>query len=134
MWRFLFCSVLSLSFCLGCGKASGPQMGTVSGQVTLDGHPLPDVSVTFQPENGRPSTGKTDESGKYTLKFTASQNGALTGKHVIMITPQQPSDAELSAGTAKPPQALPEKYNTKSELTAEVKPGSNVLNFELSSK
>jgi len=134
MWRFLFCSALVLSFCLGCGRASGPQMGMVSGHVTLDGNPLPDANVTFQPGDGRPSTGKTDESGKYTLKFSASHNGALAGQHVVMITPQQPSDAELSTGTAKPPQPIPGKYNTKSELTAEVKPGSNVLDFELFSK
>ena len=42
---------------IGCGSG-GPTLGTVTGQVTLDGKPLPNALVTFMPEGeGGAATG-----------------------------------------------------------------------------
>ena len=76
---FFNATLLSLSFVFlsACGGGSDtPPLGTVTGVVTLDDKPLSDAEVTFQPEKGRPSLGKTDSEGNYTLVYTASDNGA----------------------------------------------------------
>lgn len=45
-------------FAGGCGSGVAlPELGTVSGVVTLDGKPLPGVTVKFVPANGRTSSG-----------------------------------------------------------------------------
>src|SRR5439155_21810734 len=66
----------------GCG--SGNKVVPVSGTVTLDGKPLANAHVAFQPEApkgsqnaGVGSYGVTDASGKYTLKMVdTDQPGA----------------------------------------------------------
>lgn len=48
-----------LTAAVGCGGVSDqPELGLVSGIVTLDEVPLSDVEVTFIPADGRPAMGK----------------------------------------------------------------------------
>lgn len=127
----LFTSLISA---LGCGGgAKTPEVGTVTGLVTMDGTPLPNVNVGFELQSatgGRPSIARTDESGNYTLNYNETTQGALIGTHKVTVsTPQEAPDP---SGRFKDP--IPAKYNTKSELTKEVKAGSNVINLELTSK
>ena len=64
----------------GCGRSDLPELGTVSGTVSLDGKPLADAIVNFTPEQGgRPSTGQTDTTGHYTLVYVADAEGAVVG-------------------------------------------------------
>ena len=133
-------TLLSLSFVFlsGCGGGSDtPPLGTVSGVVTLDEKPLADAEVTFQPEKGRPSLGKTDSEGNYTLAYTVNENGALIGSHqVIITTAVEAFSDETGAGNDREarPEILPAKYNAQTTLTAEVKPGANTIDFPLKSK
>ena len=120
------------------GMSSGkiPPLGWVSGTVTLDGNALPGASVMFQPvvDASRPkgkgnsiagSTAFTDKSGKYTLLYVQDVQGAVVGKHIVQITGQNEVGVEM----------VPPKYNHNSELTFEVKSGSNPpADFKLSSK
>ena len=54
---------LALSMSLaGCGNS--PPLGTVSGRVTLDGQPLAETTVEFQPASGSPAYGVTDAEGR----------------------------------------------------------------------
>ena len=65
----LFCL---LPFVCGCGGgvADQPELAAVSGQVTLDGQPLPNVILTFKPVGeGRSSSGVSDEDGNYSLQY-----------------------------------------------------------------
>lgn len=113
----------------GCG---GAQFGEVTGQVTLDNKPLPNIAVRFEDEGGSAAIAKTDQSGNYELRYTVDQIGAPVGKHKVTIfTP-----APVSEGTGERAKAeiVPAKYNAKSSLTAEIKPGKQTFNFELSSK
>src|SRR5437667_12114172 len=71
-------------FVSGCGNS--PPLGTVSGRVTLDGQPLAETTVEFQPASGSPSYGVTDADGRYTLAWNADQQGALVGRHTVRIT------------------------------------------------
>jgi hypothetical protein len=87
MERFLFCTlagmiVIGLS---GCGS-SGPAVHTVSGTLTYQGSPLPNMGVTFQPvDNSRPSYGETDAEGHFTLRYTGTEDGALEGEHIVFV-------------------------------------------------
>ena len=78
----MFGGALALS---GCGE-DGPELGRVEGTVTMDGKPLPNASVVFVPENGRPAGATTDAQGKYVLNFTAGREGALLGKNTVRIS------------------------------------------------
>jgi len=139
-------ALFSLTGCGGDGTA--PELGTVTGTVTLDGDPLPDATVLFQPETGRPSVGITDSDGKYSLKYIEAE-GAKVGKHTVSITTRRgggdvgddpgagvgdgTEEAEAPAG--KPvPELVPDKYNIRSELKVEVVAGSNTHDFKLLSK
>jgi len=134
-WSFRqACWVATMILLAGCGSKTGPDVGTVTGQVSLDGKPLEGVNVVFQPETGRPSIGKTDRSGKYELTYSASRTGAQVGRHSVVIEPAGPESDAAPVADAKNTRSIPARYNARTELTADVKPGRNTLHFELSSK
>jgi len=119
---------------IGCGGAGDtPELGDVSGTVTLDGKPLAGALVTFQPEGGRPSTGETDESGQYTLTYSSASMGARVGKHSVRITKTDVSGTTKD-GDPIEKEIVPSQYNSNSELSADVKPGSNTFDFQLKSE
>jgi len=131
--KFLLSAVLigiSTLF-LGCGGgAEVPELGTVSGTVTVDGNPLEGVVVTFQPvAGGRSSVGATDAEGRYSLSYTNEADGALIGMHKVMVTTPSESDAPDPSGIEKDP--IPAHYNTKTTLEKEVKAGDNTIDLEL---
>jgi len=108
---------------MGCGDST---ISTVTGTVTYNGKPVPKASVTFYPKEGRPSSGVTDESGKYELNYTADKKGALIGQHTVRIsTAIEQLDETVTAET------LPKKFNTASELTREVTSGAQTIDFDL---
>jgi hypothetical protein len=110
----------------GCsGVSDQPELGRVTGTVTLDGQPLAGVIVNFQPESGRAATAETDSKGYYDLVYIYGSNGAKVGKNAVSF--RWPDGSE-----GKKP--IPAKYAGKSELTVEVQGGKNQLNWELESK
>lgn len=109
----------------GCGK-SGPQIAPVHGRVTLDGQPLAKADVTFQPEGSqRPSTGRTDDDGRYELAYKRGQMGGMVGPNTAHIS--------ISIELVKNPPPIAARYAAQSELQREVKPGDNEFNFDLTS-
>ena len=119
----------------GCGGGGSdlPMTAYVEGIVTLDGAPLSDVVVAFQPqgaEGGRAAIGRTGGDGRYVLKFNADIEGAIIGSHKVTVT--TPSEAPDPSGIEKDP--IPARYNVNTELTADVKPESNDIPFALTSK
>jgi len=124
----------------GCGS-SGPEVGEVTGTVTLDGKPLPNATLTFksQAPNGTTSIGVTGPDGKYTLMLTADRNGAMLGKHDVEIVTNQLSESDVenlkSQGKTPPPfTPIPKKYKEPGTLVKDVVKGKNTIDFELSSK
>jgi hypothetical protein len=116
----------------GCGGVS--DVGSVTGTVTLDGQPVPDATVIFQPEvEGPQSTGRTDATGKFELAYSTTGIGAKVGKHKVLITTGG-KKPDSSGNLTEVPETIPEKYNAKSELTVEVTPGRNTHDFELTSQ
>lgn len=110
----------------GCADTGDrPDIGKVTGVVTLDGQPLPRVSVSFAQPGFRPSIGETDSEGRYELTYIRDVKGAALGTHVVRI--------KRFAKEGERGKQLPSRYNSASELTREVKPGRNELDFELTS-
>jgi hypothetical protein len=131
----------------GCGGLSDqPELGQVTGTITLDGKPLSGIAVVFQPESGRPAKGTTDAKGVYELTYIRQTKGTKVGPNRVEIAPSEDGDVEAEElanvdeeGTAttqrsdarKP--AIPIRYNVRSELKADVKAGKNTFDFKLES-
>ena len=136
--RFAVGVVLCAAFLLsaGCG-GSGPPLGKVTGQVTLDGQPLDRALVQFAPDaGGRGSFATTDEEGRYELIFTADSKGAVVGKHTVTITTasEEEYNEDTDETTPAREEILPARYHENTELTADVKSGGNTIDFPLESK
>jgi hypothetical protein len=133
----LAASLSILAVCLvavyGRDAGSGPKLGKVSGTVKLDGDPLPDATIEFQPmaAEGSPSTAVTGSDGSYELMFLAGKPGAMVGKHIVRITTYRQLSSEDPRGPGEIPEKLPPQYNSESTLEKEVKSGRNTIDFEL---
>ena len=132
-FSFVLVTLASLSL-IGCsgGKGDQPEIGLVSGTVLMDGEPLSSARIIFGPTVGRPSTGLTDKDGHYTLQYLDRIQGAKVGAHLVSITTYYADEDSQEALNAK--EKIPAKYNVKSELKQDVKPGKNVIDFDLQSK
>lgn len=125
---FLILSLLTF----GCG--SGDNLVTVEGNVTLDEKPLAGALVQFQPVDGSPSYGRTDENGDYDLSFSSTRKGAEIGEHKVSITTHRSGDADADPPVAARNEEVPDVFNARTTLKREVKNGSNTIDFELSTK
>jgi hypothetical protein len=102
-------------------------LAEVSGTVTVDGAPVPSLQVLFEPKDkSQPSSlGFTTADGKYELKCASGVPGAVVGQHTVRVTTAEIDDP---AGS---PLTIPAKYNTSSQLTHEVKAGTNTIDLKL---
>lgn len=127
--------IIGMLLASGCSSSpkDQPELGAVSGTVTMDGEPLVGVEVIFGPESGRSSTAFTDDEGHYTLNYLHDTPGAKLGPHKVSISTylEDESDPDAEANFVE---TIPAKYNTKTALTREVKPGDNVFDFPLKSE
>jgi len=109
----------------------------VSGRVTLDGQPLANAVVTFQPirdSSAEPPTamgsvGQTDAEGRYVLQLVDPDiAGALVGEHVVTI-----STATVSGTEGEPPQGerLPEEWRDGSQRYTIPVGGTAEANFDV---
>jgi len=130
--------LLAIAACLtllvGCG---GPVFYPVSGTVTLDGKPLPDATIVFQPQDktkGHTSTGYTNTDGKYVLEYTERTAGTTECDYKVCITTyvnkEYGSDEEPIPVI---PERVPAKYNVETTLVAKVTPEQVVFDFDLDS-
>jgi hypothetical protein len=131
------CNALLLAgllLALGCSPKveDQPELGSVHGVVKLDEKPLPKALVVFAPETGRSSTGVTNDKGEYELQYLFKVRGAVIGAHKVQITTYY--EDEDSPAALKSKESIPTKYNSKSELKAEVDAGKNVIDFDLKTK
>jgi hypothetical protein len=128
-------AVLGLALLVGCGDS---RFAPVSGTVKMDGKPLANVSVIFQPNGkevnpGPGSSGRTNEQGEYSLQAMGTGvRGAVLGEHKVLIQPTVASGPDDHRPTSTVP--IPTKYNYQSKLTFVVKQGNNQADFSLTSK
>jgi hypothetical protein len=96
---------LAVSTCFtGCGDGL-PRRVPVSGKVLIDGQPLKCGFVRFIPTGARPSGGKLDAEGRFTLACFEGDDGAVPGKHRIEVA----ANETLSATKVR--WHAPKKYN-----------------------
>jgi hypothetical protein len=117
-----FASTLLLAAWIGCGE-NKPKVAPVHGRVTLDGQALPNASIVFHGAGNSPSGGKTDKDGNYELIYRRGIMGAAIGTNQVTIL----EDILITHR----PQRVPARYNQESELQRDVKPGDNLIDFEL---
>jgi hypothetical protein len=121
----------ALALAGGCG---GPPRAQVKGTVTIDGKPLKDGSIEFFPVDGKgQSAGTSIHDGAYQVEASVGEmrvtiNGTeVVGKRKAYDTPESPMIDVVR-------NAVPERYNTHSELKKTLTAGANELNFELKSE
>jgi hypothetical protein len=124
---------LSLAALVGCG-GGGTKRASVEGTVTYDGKPIDNGSITFVPDGGgdRPKAGGSIKDGKYSIG--AGEGGPVPGKYKVEITWDKSVGKKLDPdiqGGANTKQVLPDKFNKATTLTAEVKSGTNTIDFPL---
>lgn len=156
----LTCLALSLVLFVVClmgtsGCSEHPATGQVSGVVTHDGEPLPKADIRFIPDplGPRGAIAKTDDQGRYRLMYSSEVEGIIPGKYKVVIStrgsaanaPPPPTEGESDSSSnpyantpnsmtmAAGKEMLPMKYCSSKEtiLRAEVKEGTNTIDFEL---
>lgn len=136
------CSLLIFVIALGCGGGPQdvPELGTVSGTVTLDGKPVANANVRFQPVDGRASEALTDEQGNYSLRYTADSLGAKVGEHHVYVSTASEGYASESTGEDEgkwvegQEETIPKRYQEEGSLVKKVEPGNNTINLELTTE
>jgi len=121
--------LLAIALPLVAGCSSG-NVVPVSGRVTLNGQPVANVHVSFQPiatgSDHNPGGGSyafTDADGRFTLRLVDGETpGAVVGRHRVEITPRNTDDDADRRGKGAA-SGVPDRYNRNSELTFEVKRG-----------
>lgn len=120
----------------GCGGPDGRQ--AIEGTVTFDGKPLEKGQITFTPQAGTngPTAGAEIVDGKFSVP---AAGGPFAGRFRVEITASRPGSQKVTDRfTGKPvnsfEQFIPKKYNTESQLDADVKAGAtNRFEFAVSS-
>jgi hypothetical protein len=131
---------LAASGCSGSGDDLPRE--PVSGTVTLDGQPLANGSIQFNPmtqSGSAVSGGATIQNGRFSI---ARENGLVPGTYRVAIYSAGSSGAQSKSaspgsgrGADRPKELIPDKYNANSELKAEIKKGgASDLKYDLQSK
>ena len=131
----LLLAVCWLTVLTACGDS---RRGAIEGTVTLDGRPLEKGYISFRPQLGTPGPAAGAEildgkfaipaeggtfGGTFRVEITASRK---TGQKVMDRFSGQPVDAYA--------QFIPAKYNSQTELQAEVNPDApNRFEFAITS-
>jgi hypothetical protein len=134
---------VAISVAGGCSSRSP----NVKGSVRLDGKPLTDAILGFYSKGQKIATNfaVTDAEGNFEVKPDKAKRTLAPGTYNVSIQkfvpkdgkPLPEEDRDVLILTGKLHNTLPERYGslTATKLTAEIKPGDNVLpTFELQSK
>ncbi|MCH7994840.1 MAG: carboxypeptidase regulatory-like domain-containing protein [Planctomycetes bacterium] len=99
-------------------------MGSVHGTISLDGEPLPGVTIYFKPDVGRQSIAKSDAEGVYEAMYLIDEEGVKVGPCSVTV--------EWAIDDSGP--SIPLKYGSDGELKLDVQPGDNPFKIEMESK
>jgi hypothetical protein len=136
-WRTHFVRWIGAIVCVcaaGCGSGD-PKIVEVSGTLTYKGNPVPNVLVNFEPQNGRMSSGQTDEKGHFKLNYERGRDGALVGKHrVFVINKQTAAGPGREPGKTGPVSGdmavFFDKYGEKSTVEVEIDKNTKEVNLK----
>jgi hypothetical protein len=119
-----------LAVAVGCDNTG--RVG-VEGTVSYDGQPIKAGAIAFVPLGDKGvSSGGAVIDGKYAVP---DKYGPKAGKHRVEIRWAKPTGSKFKSESGDmldmTEEGLPERYNNKSELTADLTSGKNVVNFDL---
>jgi hypothetical protein len=125
----------ALGLC-GCGGSGQIEL---SGDVTLDDKPIEAGAILLTPTDGKgTATGGEIKDGKYVL---TGKQAPRPGTYKVAINANKKSGQKVQKAMGKPGElddelveAVAARFNTKTELTVEVKAGSPTANFKVSAK
>ena len=136
LWRSLIIAVITLALAACSSSDSG--RSRVQGAVSYGGEAVDEGGIAFIPEGGGASqvraTGEIRD-GNYDLD---SSRGPYPGKYRVEIFWYKKTGRQIASPSGKAfknetKQVIPAKYNYKTELKVDVKPGRNTFDFDLKS-
>jgi hypothetical protein len=112
----------------GCGSGSEFQTAKASGKVVFNGEPINLGLVVFQPIPegkelpGKAAYGKLDVDGSFILSTYGSDDGAIVGRHKVVVRPPIESDRDDAPIGIRESRNKP-WFKKQPEIVLEVKPG-----------
>lgn len=134
MTRPILCALFVVLALVGCKPAPGG--ASIDGMVTLDGQPVANGLIHFEPagESGVNASRRIAD-GHYNFPPKAMMQPGLYKVSIQSIPPESGLDPDAIMNGAPVPafkDPIPAKYRTNSDLVAEVSAeGPNTFNFEL---
>jgi hypothetical protein len=123
---FACCLLFLLS---GCGQ-SWPLNENVEGTLKLDGAPVANVLVRFEPDNTTAkvptSMGETDAKGHFQLTCENGKAGAVIGKHNVVIFKGLPGPGEAASTTV-----IPAAYTRAAKTPLQIEVTANEHTYDL---
>lgn len=121
---------------LGCDSRETGVATT--GSVTLDGEPLPNGLIHFEPVDGAgASASRRIEGGEFDFPPNARMKPGKYKVSIRAIPPDSAEDADAAMNGGAQPKfhdPVPAKYNDRTELVAEVtEEGPNTFQYDLTS-
>jgi hypothetical protein len=125
---------------VGCNSHRGAERGAISGTVKLDGAPIEQGSILFTPIEGTRGSVAGGEivNGRYQLTL---KKGPAVGWNRVEVRALRKTGKMVPKAFGRPGEMVPEraeavppKFNTKSKLKVEIKPGENTADFDVSSR
>ena len=135
-YKFLLTATLVLAVtALGCSaEKSGQPQADVSGQVILDGKPLPDGKVIFTTVRLGLNDVLSVQDGQFSGQVAVGERQVIITA-VKMIDPPPSTMPGVTETEKVPAETLPARYNAATTLTAIVsEDGPNEFIFELTSE
>jgi hypothetical protein len=129
-WLILTLALSGPALLAGCG----PTTATVRGEVTVDGQPLEKGVISYVPadSNGVPVTAEV-RNGKYELT-TAPGKKVVQISAPVVVGKRKEHNGPGAALVEITEESLPPRYNSSTELTFEVRPGSNTKDWSVTKK
>ena len=140
----LLLALFAVGMWTGCDSADLRGGMAVRGEIILDGTPVPEGHISFEPTGTEGlSSGSLIRGGKYSI---SSEDGLPPGEYLVRIfaDPQAGNGAATPPDVAPgmdgllptpPPQLIPPEYNAESTQKVTVtKEGPNKFDFKIQSK
>ena len=129
--------LISLNLVTGVvgGCSQGPVPVGVTGEVTLDGKPISEGRVRFEPLDAKQGQSRdvAIHEGKFALPASEGQLSGLEFKVIINAfrkTGRKYPNADMAASYDEVIQYLPDQYNSASTLRAVISPDEEENHFE----
>ena len=136
----LLCLSNLITVLAGCGGADyeGDRRYPLSGTATFDGKPIDLGAITLVPNGGdaKSPSGGVIKDGKYSIPEAMGPNAGNYRVEVqwLKLTGKRLKDETTGEMYDERKQALPSKFNTKSELVVELPAPADTHNLDLTAR